>query len=1465
MSSARDEDRTRPEGEPPTPEPTLAEPGLAAPRPQGAETIQFQPSNAGGPNAEIETSELKTLADGSSIAPARSNFVADAPSLSIDVPDELHKHARYKITQRVGGGGMGQVYQAEHRLMDRPVALKIIHPRYLANPSAVERFEREVKAAAKLHHPNIVTAYDAERAGGTHFLIMEFVQGQTLANLLRQKGKFPIPEACDAIRQTALGLEYAHKEHKMVHRDIKPDNLMRSTNGDIKILDFGLARFAQEEGLYTATDAPSGPDGVVRERDRETQTQILEGSNSSSGPEADALTAAGAVMGTPDYMAPEQIKNTHSADIRSDIYALGCTLYHLLTGQVPFPDGKTQDKLERQLRDEPAPVRQIRPEVPIALTQILEKMIAKDPAQRYQTPGEVARALGGFCKSEDPSKKRWRRIFAAAFFLVILAGCATAYWYWKQSDYGTLQIEAEVNQVVVNVYQAARKDASFKVLSLTDGSEQTQLPPGDYVLTLPNGPAGLRLVPEKITIERSRTAHVVVVKAGTDKTSDPWVTLPVPSSSELAKTASPFDSLNAMQLPDNLAPHSLSAPMELVAILGGTKRRLGGPGSVPSFSADGELVAVGNGNDLAVFETASGKVRQIFKGHEQPIEHCALSPDGKWLASSSRDNSIRLWAVEKGEEAENWFRVQGPVAFSPDSRTLAFGQSPQLRLYDLEKKTVHEVNVGSQASNLIYHPKGKWVLVTLVKGAAVLYSTEHKKLLPEMAVLKGFGGDRVQGAFDERGDRFAVASSAELHVFNTPDGIDAKLIAKWKTPFPGDGLLAFVNGTLYAARYNQGSLDVPQLFPFSAETGKRNGPPIPLASSTGSFVCLGMSPDRRWIATCLVPDGRVLHLYDLKKNKMVEAEAGHLAAVSGLAFHSDGTRLLSIGADRTLRSWDLDALKSQGTWLTWAYPFRLAVSADGKRVAAAMLDKTVRFWNPKEGFSKSLRHTASPQSLAFDADGTILFAGGNDGRILGIDSATFKDKEAYATTTVDVEGLTLDRTGKYLAAAGARGQIHIWHIGSARQIHLLAGHSTDVFPEPTGVRVLACSANNRFLFSGGRDGTVRVWDWESGKREKILHGLTGEAVSLAASPDARLLAVGGSEGHILLWDLSSPTPRRLTLRPAVHNTRDSAVWGLAFSPEGRYLAAGMGDGTIQVFRLAEVGKAVDLSAAPTGLVLEGNLTAPEGIVDWRLLPDDESIISIQRNGMIRHWKRKTGEDVFPPLASKLGSMLAVAPDGKSLFIGTPGFKNASLRHWKIGDRADPPEGIDIPGPVLSLNGLGQLLIRDREAARVLDAKGKELIKIESSPRALGALSPDGRWVMMGLNEKTALLIDLPAKKTIRKFALDAGKPLFVFSPDSSLVAWVSGREMVSVFDLAKGVELPNLHAPNPFVREMAISRDNRYLVLGTMQGTLALYSLNDGKKIEQLRTPPLARAAFTHDGYLITSHLAGSPRVWKLP
>lgn len=278
---------------------------------------------------------------------------------------------QYRILDQLGQGGMGRVFKAIHQTMHRVVALKVVTSQLVKTEQGRQLFMREVRAAARLMHPNIVTAYDANQIGDRHYMVMEFVDGPNLEQLVREKGPLPVGQACDLIRQAAAGLQFAQENH-MVHRDIKPANLLvqraggsaRDSQCVVKILDFGLARLHQRP-----EDEP--------------------GSNT-------ILTKENMVMGTPDYLSPEQARDLHKVDIRADLYSLGCTFYFLLTGLVPFPGGSTLEKLVRHGTEEAVSVESLRPETPPSVAAIIRRLMAKQPAERFQTPAELAAALAPF-------------------------------------------------------------------------------------------------------------------------------------------------------------------------------------------------------------------------------------------------------------------------------------------------------------------------------------------------------------------------------------------------------------------------------------------------------------------------------------------------------------------------------------------------------------------------------------------------------------------------------------------------------------------------------------------------------------------------------------------------------------------------------------------------------------------------------------------------------------------------------------------------------------------------------------------------------------------------------------------------------------------------------------------------------------------------------------------------------------
>jgi serine/threonine-protein kinase len=261
---------------------------------------------------------------------------------------------RYAILDRLGTGSMGRVYKAHHVMMDRIVALKIIAPEIATNERVVARFQREMKLVGRLDHPNVVRAFDADQVSKVLYIVMEYVPGQSLGQKFRQ-ALIPPVEMVNYAAQAALGLAHAH-EQGIVHRDIKPSNLLLTGDQKIKVLDLGL--------------------GVLMEADDQSSF----------------ATADGIAVGTVDYMSPEQACG-RDVDGRSDLFSLGCAMYHMMTGKLPFPGDNPIERLGKRISGRPAPITEVMPDVPATLVPVLEKLMAHKPADRYQTAGEAAEAL----------------------------------------------------------------------------------------------------------------------------------------------------------------------------------------------------------------------------------------------------------------------------------------------------------------------------------------------------------------------------------------------------------------------------------------------------------------------------------------------------------------------------------------------------------------------------------------------------------------------------------------------------------------------------------------------------------------------------------------------------------------------------------------------------------------------------------------------------------------------------------------------------------------------------------------------------------------------------------------------------------------------------------------------------------------------------------------------------------------
>jgi len=286
---------------------------------------------------------------------------------------------KYKVLERLGSGGMGSVFLCEHKFMRRRVAVKVLPTAKAADPSSLERFYREARAVAAVDHPNIVHAYDIDQDENLHFIVMEYVEGPSLQDIVRRSGPISVERACHYISQSALALEHAGRAG-LVHRDIKPGNILVDRAGVVKVLDMGLARFFNDE-----------EDMLTRKYDEN-------------------------VLGTADYLAPEQADDSHEVDVRADIYSLGGTFYFLLSAKTPFGDGSVPQKLMWHRTRQPKPLSAYRDDVPPALQAVIDKMMAKEPTQRYQQAMEVCEALAPWTQTPiaPPEEHEFPKLSLAA-------------------------------------------------------------------------------------------------------------------------------------------------------------------------------------------------------------------------------------------------------------------------------------------------------------------------------------------------------------------------------------------------------------------------------------------------------------------------------------------------------------------------------------------------------------------------------------------------------------------------------------------------------------------------------------------------------------------------------------------------------------------------------------------------------------------------------------------------------------------------------------------------------------------------------------------------------------------------------------------------------------------------------------------------------------------------------------------
>jgi WD40 repeat protein len=1023
-----------------------------------------------------------------------------APSATPDLPPALRDHPRYNVLELLGSGGMGAVYRAEHRLMGRCVALKMLASHLTARAEVVERFRAEVRAAALLSHPNIVQAYDADCAGDVHFLVMEQVHGTDLARVVAERGPLPVIDACRHVRHAALGLQHA-LDHGMTHRDVKPHNLMLADDGVVKVLDFGLARLLQGAG------AP-----------------------------APGLTAEGMVLGTVEYMAPEQADDPHAADARSDVYALGCTLYHLLAGRVPFPEGTALQRLKAHAEKTPTPIRDLRPDVPAALAAVLARMMARSPADRYQTHAEVAGALAPFAVPQVAPPRRRRRWAAAAVLLASFAALA-AVVFRIQTDHGELVVRVDHPDVEVVVSK------NGKIVTIIDAKtkKKVTLRTGEYDLGL-KGPDGFQLDVHKVTIRRGKEELAKVERL-------PPPPRPVPPVKEG---------------PEPPAKSEDKQPPGLVLNL----RDLGGPIDKPALSPDGRYCAVAPAGTRfgSLYDLRTKKEVQQFRA----AGLVAFTADGKFLVSNLRSGRVTLVPVLTGAGVRTF--SDNPLGIadlytSPDGRHV-LTNADGLVVWDA--RTGKAVFERSQAG--AFSANGKRLLTFSGSGADFqVLDFERPKVIHEFpAPARNY--TRFLALLP--GDREALLGnrvSRSVEFWDVVKGKRDRQLALGPT-WINDGYIraaVTADGKRLLTSHDDGFVRL-----WDVAAGREIWrAPVPVNvrgltfSQNGRYAAAGSPFGELWAWRLPDRPGPLPRQDDRDEFRNVPGlERGHVwnDHIYHAAWSSDGRHYLVAGAGLNhVRIWSAATgdLVRVLPGCQWA-----AFTPDNKHVLAVSADNTLRLWELNTGREvRQFRgHTASPSAFDISRDGERVLSIGGDNTLLLWDLKTGKELARKSHPWRWVRPVFSPDGQRALTNDGAR-KVHLWDVNGLRL------RRTWKLPEREVPRLLSFGPDNR-KFVVASTAAVR---WFAVDADEELESLPLKMAAenngwWALSHDAtRLIANLASDRTMRVLEL--PSGKELAVvRPSPRLFTSSWADRLpALSPDGRRVVV-PAPGRVYVFRLSGV-------------------------------------------------------------------------------------------------------------------------------------------------------------------------------------------------------------------------------------------------------------------------------------------------------